>query len=333
MAKSSASSALKSVPSHAERLRQSLSDTPSTTQAPTPWALETMEIAIKAINDHGDNVRRAMDPVELAQLQASLAQYGLLEPVIVQPLSKKRAGFRYQLVAGFRRVAAAKALGWDAIPARVLQRELDTRERVAIQLTENLQRESMRVRDIVQSVQGLKAEDMSVATIAETLGLGASTVRLYGQLGDLLAAYPKLWQYFDRGLITIEQFRVASRLLTRIRERAGSKITDPAELELIRAEAEQLFVEFLERLAKTQPLTIKRVGQEVSRWLATIGIVEPESAPSKAGGTPLVKPLFASLDRLDLTALAAPELEAFITLSEAKLDAAKAQLEALARQR
>ena len=327
------SSALKSVPSHAERLRQSLSDTPSASVAPTPWALETMEIALKAINDHGDNVRRAMDPVELAQLQASLTQYGLLEPIIVQPLPNKRAGFRYQLVAGFRRMAAAKALGWETIPARVLQRALNGRERIAIQLTENLQRESMRVRDIVQSVQGLKAEDMSLAAIADTLGLGVSTVRLYGQLGDLLNDYPKLWQYFDRGLITIEQFRVASRLLTRIRERAGAKITDPAELELIRAEAEQLFVEFLERLAKTQPLTVKRVGQEVSRWLATIGIVEPEAAPPKASGTPLVNPLFASLDRLDLTALAAPDLEAFITLSEVKLDAAKAQLEALARQR
>lgn len=328
MAKSKSSAAPAAVPARTERLRQSLA--PETVPPATPeWALETQDVAIKAINDHGDNVRRAMDPVELAQLQASLKQYGLLEPVIIQPLPNKRAGFRFQLVAGFRRMAAAKALAWESIPARVLQRPLSERERVTIQLTENLQRESMRVRDVVASVQALKQDHLTVPQIAELLGLGISTVRLYGQLGDLLDTHPKLWPYFDRGLISIEQFRAATRLLTRIRERASAKIADPVELETIRAEAEELFVDLLGRLAKMQPLTVKRVNQEVSRWLTTIGIPQNTAAAATPKGA-LVKPVLASYERLNFAAFSAAELESFITLSEKKLDEAKARLEALA---
>lgn len=102
-----------------------------------------------------------MDPVELAQLQARLQLHGLLEPVIVQPIPGKKAGFR--------RVTAAKALGWEYVPARVLARPLAPRERVAMQLTENLQREAIRVRDIVQSIHLLKTDTDSPAAIAEAL--------------------------------------------------------------------------------------------------------------------------------------------------------------------
>lgn len=295
-----------------------------------PWDAEARDIPLRAIDVHTDNVRRTMDPVELEQLKASLQQYGMLEPVLVQPIPGKRAGHRYRLVAGFRRLTAAKALGWDLVPARVLARPLSGRERVAVQLTENLQRESMRIRDIVTSVQLLQQDGLPVARIAEELGLGVSTVRLYVQLGEVLTKYPKLWPYFDRGLISIEHFRAASRLLTRIRERAGSRIQDPAQLELIRAEAEHLFVQLLDRLAQIQPLTVRRVSQEVAQWLAKIGIDE---APAKAAAAPQRwKAVLASLQTLDWSTLSSEELEAAITATETALDAAKARLAELASQ-
>lgn len=316
----------------AEHLREILSpETPAAApqSASTTLTMETHDIILTAINAKATNVRRTMDPVELAQLKDSLQRYGLLEPIVVEPIPGKRAGHRYQLIAGFRRYTAAKALGWESIPARVVDRTLSNRERVAVQLTENLQRESMRVRDIVSSIQALRADHLSIAEIATTLGLGVSTVRLYGQLGELLEQYPKLWPYFDRGLISIEQFRAASRLLTRIRERANERISDPAELELIRAEAETLFVQFLDRLAHTQPLTVKRVSREVGQWLARIGMEDQKPAPPTSPAT-LFKPVLGSYLRLDVAALDAGALEELINASEAKIDAAKSRLAELA---
>lgn len=329
MPKSSSSSSKLS--EQAAHLRQVLAP-----EAPTPDAAESFadltpqEIQVKAINAKVHNVRRTVDPMELAQLQASLQQYGMLQPVIVQPIPGKRAGHQYQLVAGFRRVTAAKALGWESVPAQVLARPLTAQERVAVQLTENLQRESMTVRDIVQSIETLQEDHLSLSQMADILGLGVSTVRLYAQLGTILRDHPKLWSFFDKGLISIEQFRAAYRLLTKLREKAGERIQDPAQLEIIHAEAEELFVRVLEKLATTQPLTVKRVTQEVSRWLTTLGLEEPAAtnSPSRTG-QPL-KAVLGAYQKFDLHQLASPDLEEFISLTEQKLDAAKARLEELA---
>ena len=216
---SSASTSSTKLSAQAKHLREVLApEAPATPSLPESFAeLSPQNILISAIQTKTDNVRRSMDPMELTQLQASLQQYGMLQPVIVQPIIGKHHGHRYQLVAGFRRVAAAKALGWDTVPAQVLDRVLTGRERVAVQLTENLQRENMQIRDIVHSVRTLQDDHLTLQQIAETLGLGVSTVRLYSHLGKILTDYPKLWIYFDKGLISIEQFRAAYRLLTRMR--------------------------------------------------------------------------------------------------------------------
>ena len=296
------------------------------TNPSTTFAEITPEnISIKAIK-MASNVRRSMDSLELQELQASLHQYGMLQPVIVQPIPGKRSGHRYQLIAGFRRVTAAKALGWVEVPAQVLDRALTPRERVSVQLTENMQREGMQMRDIVTSIHTLRDDQLSLQEIANTLGLGVSTVRLYVQLGTILDSNPRLWPYFDKGLISIEQFRAAYRLLTKMREKAGERIQDPVKLEQIHGEAEELFAKVLERLAKTQPLTVKRVTQEVSRWLTNLGIEKPAKATNEAKSPPY-KAALASYIKLDLGQLNAPQLEEFINLTEQKLDAAKAQLE------
>jgi ParB/RepB/Spo0J family partition protein len=324
-------------PPEPDAIIATLQETLQTTPAPEsetarPLQFEAREIALNAIDTHVPNVRRHWDPTELAELQASLQKFGLLEPILVQPIPGKRQGFRYRLVAGFRRVAAAKALGWDTIPARVLDRPLSDDERIAVQLTENLQREGMALRDIVANVRALRGQGRSVAQVAEALGIGETTARLYLQLGDILNKYPKLWPYFDQGLIHLEHFRAATRLLSRIRQRTQAQGLDPARQAAVAEQAEALFVALLERLARIQPLTARRVGLEVAAWLRRIGIEEPEAAappqaPAPAAPQPLMaKPVLAGYQRLDLTRLSDAELEEFITVSEARLDAARAEL-------
>ena len=70
----------------------------------------------------------------MAELAASIAQRGVIQPIIVRPI----AGGRYQLVAGERRWRATQKARLHEIPAIV--RDLDKREIMALALIENLQR-------------------------------------------------------------------------------------------------------------------------------------------------------------------------------------------------
>lgn len=95
---------------------------------------EVKEIALKDIRSSEDNPRREVGDVE--ELAASVKALGILEPVLVTPNGK---GFT--VVAGERRLAAAKKAGLKAIPAIV--RDLDDRQMAEIMIVENLQREDL----------------------------------------------------------------------------------------------------------------------------------------------------------------------------------------------
>ncbi len=59
----------------------------------------------------GKRVRK--DIGDLTNLKASIQKYGLINPIVVSPL--------YELISGFRRITAAKELGWKYIEARVME--------------------------------------------------------------------------------------------------------------------------------------------------------------------------------------------------------------------
>lgn len=69
-------------------------------------------------------------------LIASIKEHGLLQPILIRPLSH---GF--EIVAGHRRFHACRSLRWRFIPCKI--RELADKEAYEIQLTENMQRKSM----------------------------------------------------------------------------------------------------------------------------------------------------------------------------------------------
>lgn len=81
----------------------------------------------------GDNDREAFESVALRELADSIAQHGLAQPITV-----RRYGVGFQIVAGERRWRAVQLLGWATIPALV--RDLDDESASAIMLLENIQR-------------------------------------------------------------------------------------------------------------------------------------------------------------------------------------------------
>ncbi len=93
-------------------------------------------VAVSAISPHPDQPRRHFDEESLNELAASISARGVIQPVIVRPLSGG-----YQLVAGERRWRAAQKAQLHEIPAII--RDLSDRDVMALALIENIQREDL----------------------------------------------------------------------------------------------------------------------------------------------------------------------------------------------
>jgi ParB family chromosome partitioning protein len=111
--------------------------------------------------------RREMDETALQELADSIAQRGILQPLLVRP--KPDFYGRYQIIAGERRWRAAQKVPLHEVP--VLVRELTDADAMAAGLVENLQREDLNPVEEAQGYQRLLAEfHMTQETLAEAIG-------------------------------------------------------------------------------------------------------------------------------------------------------------------
>src|SRR3954466_10041849 len=100
-------------------------------------APELREVAVELICPNPAQPRKRFDEAGLTALADSLAERGLLQPVLVRP----RPGGSYELVAGERRWRAAQLAGLETMPALVQQRDDEASLEVA--LVENMAREDL----------------------------------------------------------------------------------------------------------------------------------------------------------------------------------------------
>lgn len=98
---------------------------------------KTVTLRISEIEPNRDQPRKQFDEAALADLSASIAQHGVLQPLLVRPLH----GGGYQLVAGERRWRASRMAGLTEVP--VVVREMTDREAAELALIENLQRQDL----------------------------------------------------------------------------------------------------------------------------------------------------------------------------------------------
>lgn len=93
--------------------------------------------------------RRYFDPEKLAQLTQSVKEHGILEPLLVRPT----ADGEYELIAGERRLRAARAVGLEEVP--IVVREFDDQQALQVSLIENLQREDLNPVEETEAVMEL----------------------------------------------------------------------------------------------------------------------------------------------------------------------------------
>ena len=94
-------------------------------------------VKLNDIEPNREQPRKDFDEAALSELADSIAKHGLLQPIIVRPLSNGR----YQIIAGERRWRACRMAELRTVPVHI--REMDEREVMEVALIENLQREDL----------------------------------------------------------------------------------------------------------------------------------------------------------------------------------------------
>ncbi|MGH2869078.1 MAG: ParB/RepB/Spo0J family partition protein [Solirubrobacteraceae bacterium] len=130
------------------------------------------QIAVQDICPNPDQPRKRFDETALAALTDSIAERGVLQPVIVRPLS---AG-RFELVAGERRWRAAQLAGRTTIPA-LINDTLDAAGSLELALIENVAREDLTPIEEARTIATLLG-DLNVTATRLAKGLGRSRTDL-----------------------------------------------------------------------------------------------------------------------------------------------------------
>jgi ParB/RepB/Spo0J family partition protein len=151
-------------------------------------------IPVARIHTEG-NVRSALGDVD--SLAASISRHGVLTAVAVT----RRTDGDYDLVAGFRRVAAARVAGLDVIPAVILTAG-DAAETLRARLAENVDREGLSDLDQGQAIQQLLELGVSVDDVATTVQTRPENVQAWA---DLLRLPKKIRTLIGKGRVSAQE--------------------------------------------------------------------------------------------------------------------------------
>ncbi len=140
-------------------------------------ATNILRIPVENIVTNPKNPRHDFNEASLQELASSLKQFDIVQPLTVSKL----ADGKYQLVAGERRLRAAKIAGLKDVPAYV--RQSNDRELLELALLENLQREDLNAIEIGLSYKRMMDElNYTQEQVAERMGKERSTVTNYIRL-------------------------------------------------------------------------------------------------------------------------------------------------------
>lgn len=115
--------------------------------------------------------RKFFDEDAIDELAQSIKAYGIIQPLSVRRMSNER----YELVAGERRLRAAKKLGLKEVPAIIV--DITDKESAAIALLENLQREDLNYMEEAEAYFNLiKEHGYTQEQLAEVIGKKQSTI-------------------------------------------------------------------------------------------------------------------------------------------------------------
>lgn len=241
-----------------------------------------VEIPLDRIERNPHQPRTAFEEESLAELAASIAAHGVIQPILVTETLEG-----YRLVAGERRLRAAQAAGLDRIPAVV--RQADDRDQLELALVENLQRADLNAIEAARAYRELRDRfAMTNDSIAQRVGKSRPTISNTLRLLDL---QPATQASIEAGRLSEGHGRALLGL-------AAAEETELAALTVARSlsvrQVEELARRLREGAAVTEPPTgarrvadpeIERVEDDLRKALGT----KVRLARSRRGGRIIIE--------------------------------------------
>jgi len=138
------------------------------------------KVAIDVIQPNRYQPRLEFDESALEELKESVKEFGVLQPLLVRKVSDNR----YELIAGERRLRAAKLAGLTEVPVEV--REYNNEEIAQIALIENIQRENLNAMEEAKAYERLMKEfKLTQETVAKKVGRSRSHIANFLRLLNL----------------------------------------------------------------------------------------------------------------------------------------------------
>lgn len=155
----------------------------------TPPAEAGVEVPLESLEPNPYQPRSPVDPEALTELAASIRESGMVQPILV-----RRAGARFQIIAGERRWRAAQRLGLATVPVTV--RDVPDERLLELALVENIQRQELTPLEEAQAFQRLQQEfHLTQEDVARKVGRDRTTVantlrllRLGREIRDLISS-------------------------------------------------------------------------------------------------------------------------------------------------
>lgn len=130
------------------------------------------QVPLDEIEPNPRQPRTHFDQDNLQDLSASIREHGILQPLVV---TQSASGFGYQLIAGERRLQAARMAGLERVP--VIVREVNDQQRLELALIENLQRDDLNPLDAAEGYRQLADEfNLSHDDIATRVGKSRTAI-------------------------------------------------------------------------------------------------------------------------------------------------------------
>ncbi len=153
--------------------------------------MKVVSLPLYLIAPNPNQPRRYFEPEAMEELKKSILEYGLIQPITV-----RRRGGEYELIAGERRFRASQMAGLEEIPAIVI--EADSDKSAILALLENLQREDLSFFEVAESYKSLiHKQGMTQNELALKVGKSQSSVANKMRLLRLPPLVKKLIRDYD----------------------------------------------------------------------------------------------------------------------------------------
>ena len=268
------------------------------------------EISVEVIVPNRFQPRREFDEAALEELRESIARHGILQPLSVRAVGDGK----YELIAGERRLRAARLAGRATVP--VVVRTASDAEMAEMALIENIQREDLNPIEEARAYEQLLtkfrlSQEELARRVARSRSAIANSVRLLRLAEEVQA-------FIANGVLSMGQTRPLLALESKTLQREAAEYIQEHELSARGAEA------LVKRLLK-DPNVLKKAAQPAKIRTPDIFVREAEERLTRSLGTKvrIQESREQGKGRLEISYFSADDLERLLALLTGSDSAAK----------